>query len=334
MSEGIPASELSHGAGVGSPLKQARVAQGLTLEALAAMTKVAPAKLAALETGRYQDLPDAAFARALAMTVCRVLKIEAAPVLAGLPAAQPISLASKDERAVPFDASRTKLRLNMDLSPSRVKWPAVLSPQWLVPLAVLVAAAGVYLWPQNLQWPAWWPSSSQEAAREASESSGALSSGTPDMVLPEPAVAPGESSSAAESAPMAEAGPVSVVGVPAMAASLALDGQPGAAPAGTAPAPAVPAAVPPAGVQPGSPSAAANPLVMVVSDPSWIEVRDGAGKRLLSRHAAPGETIGLAGIPPYAVRIGNADGVHVTYLGHEVELAAFTRNNVAKLELK
>ncbi|RZL11179.1 MAG: helix-turn-helix domain-containing protein [Rubrivivax sp.] len=330
MSDGTHASELSHGAGVGTPLKQARLAQGLTLEALAAMTKVAPAKLAALETGRYQDLPDAAFARALAMTVCRVLKIEAAPVLAGLPAAQPISLASKEDRAVPFDASRTKLRLNMDLSPSRVKWPALLSPQWLVPLAVLVAAAGVYLWPQNLQWPAWWPSSSQEAAREASENDESLSPEPADTGLPEPAVAPGESASASEPLPAAETAPVSVVGVPALVASRVLDGPPEAASA-----PAMPAAVLPAGVRPASSAAAAaTPLVMVVSDPSWIEVRDGGGKRLLSRHATPGETIALAGTPPYAVRIGNADGVHVTYLGHEVELAAFTRNNVAKLELK
>ena len=330
MSEGTQASDLSQGAGVGSPLKQARLAQGLTLEGLAAMTKVAPAKLGALEMGRYQDLPDAAFARALAMTVCRVLKIDAAPVLASLPAAQPISLASKDDRAVPFDASRTKLRLNMDMSPTRVKWPTLLSPQWLAPMVVLVAAAGVYLWPEEVQWPVWWPSSAQEAAREPSESNGEDQViETAPAALPEVAAAPAEPSAASSPVVIPGAEPVSVIGAPAMVPPLALDGQPGGMPLGTSPA-ALPVAA-----QPASPSSVAgSPLVMVVSDPSWIEVRDGAGKRLLSRHVASGETVGLMGAPPFAVRIGNAGGVQVSYLGHEVELAAFTRNNVAKLELK
>ncbi len=325
MSEGTQASDLSQGAGVGSPLKQARLAQGLTLEGLAAMTKVTPAKLGALEMGRYQDLPDAAFARALAMTVCRVLKIDAAPVLASLPAAQPISLASKDDRAVPFDASRTKLRLNMDMSPTRAKWPTLLSLQWLAPMVVLVAAAAVYLWPEEVQWPAWWPSSTQEAARKASESGGEAQVSEPapaPAALPEATAVPAESSAASSPVFIPGMEPVSVIGAPAVVPPLVLDGQPGAAPLGMSPA------APPVVAQPTS------PLVMVVSDSSWIEVRDGAGKRLLSRHVASGEAVGLTGAPPFAVRIGNAGGVQVSYLGHEVELAAFTRNNVAKLELK
>lgn len=70
----------------GALLRAARERQGLELAALAAATKVRPDKLAALEGDRYEQLPDVAFTRALARTLCRALKIDEGPVLAGLPA--------------------------------------------------------------------------------------------------------------------------------------------------------------------------------------------------------------------------------------------------------
>ena len=67
-------------AAAGALLRAARLAQGLHIAALAASIKVSPAKLEALEAGRSHELPDHTFARALALTVCRVLKIDATPV--------------------------------------------------------------------------------------------------------------------------------------------------------------------------------------------------------------------------------------------------------------
>jgi cytoskeleton protein RodZ len=69
----------------GALLRQARKAQGLHLAAIAASIKVTPQKLEALENDRIDQLPDAAFARALAQAVCRVLKIDPQPVLERLP---------------------------------------------------------------------------------------------------------------------------------------------------------------------------------------------------------------------------------------------------------
>lgn len=69
----------------GGLLRQARVAKGLHIAALATSIKVAPRKLELLESDRFDELPGAAFTRALAQTVCRSLKIDAAPVLALLP---------------------------------------------------------------------------------------------------------------------------------------------------------------------------------------------------------------------------------------------------------
>ncbi len=69
----------------GGLLKQAREAAGLHIAALAAALKVPVKKLEALESDRFDLLPDAVFVRALAASVCRTLKIDAAPVLQRLP---------------------------------------------------------------------------------------------------------------------------------------------------------------------------------------------------------------------------------------------------------
>lgn len=80
----------------GALLRAARQQQGLHIAALAASIKVTPTKLEALEAGRIHELPDTTFTRALALTVCRVLKTDAAPVLVLLPGAPPGSLARVD----------------------------------------------------------------------------------------------------------------------------------------------------------------------------------------------------------------------------------------------
>ena len=76
----------------GALLRQARQARGLHIAALAASIKVTPHKLELLETDRFDELPGATFTRALAQTVCRSLKIDAAPVMALLPQAPGLGL--------------------------------------------------------------------------------------------------------------------------------------------------------------------------------------------------------------------------------------------------
>lgn len=73
------------GATAGMLLRQAREAAGLHIGALSVALKVPVRKLEALEADQLDQLPDAVFARALASSVCRNLKIDPAPVLARLP---------------------------------------------------------------------------------------------------------------------------------------------------------------------------------------------------------------------------------------------------------
>ncbi len=66
-------------------LRAARESAGLHIAALAAALKVPVRKLEALEAGRYNELPDLTFARALASSACRHLKVDPAPILEQIP---------------------------------------------------------------------------------------------------------------------------------------------------------------------------------------------------------------------------------------------------------
>ena len=122
-----------------------------------------------------------------------------------------------------------------------------------------------------------------------------------------------------------------------------------AAPASAAVASAVPAAdaasaavevapaFPPETVPPASAAASADltgTLQLRVSGESWVEVLDSSGAALLQRMLQPGEVVGLDGTPPFKVKIGNAKVTQLSFRGQPVELAASTRDNVARLELK
>lgn len=79
------ANEIVKPVTAGRLLKAAREAQGLPVAALAGTLKVPVPKLEALEADRHEVLGDLVFTRALAASVCRVLKMDPAPVLAALP---------------------------------------------------------------------------------------------------------------------------------------------------------------------------------------------------------------------------------------------------------
>ena len=69
----------------GAMLKKAREASGLHIAAMAVSLKVPVKKLEALESDRFDLLPDTVFVRALASSVCRNLKIDPNPILVRLP---------------------------------------------------------------------------------------------------------------------------------------------------------------------------------------------------------------------------------------------------------
>jgi cytoskeleton protein RodZ len=126
-------------------LRAARRAQGMHIAMLAASIKVTQRKLESLEADRYDELPDTAFTRALAKTVCRNLKIDEAPVLALLPRLGDQGLDGMNQGLNTAFRERPDLLQSTDLG--MLTRPAV----WL-PLLLVLAAVAVYLMP-----PSWVP---------------------------------------------------------------------------------------------------------------------------------------------------------------------------------
>ena len=286
----------------GALLKRARQAQGLHIAALSASIKVAQRKLESLEADRFDELPDATFTRALAQTVCRSLKIDSAPVLALLPPAAGNRLGDKGDINAPF---RERPGRGEPQDWSRL----AASPAVWGPALLLLGAVVVYFLPADLL---------TRVQRIGSDA----------VALPAPAasaVSAAPASSAVESAP-------ATAPLAAASASVASDvGTAASAPLASAPATA------PADASvalPSTPAATTGPLELRATAESWIEVQDATAKLLISRKVLAGETVQLDGAMPLKVKIGNAAGTNLVFRGQPVSLAPYTRDNVARLELK
>ncbi len=296
-------------ASAGRLLREAREKQGLHIAALAAAIKVAPKKLELLESDRFAELPDATFTRALAQTVCRALKTDPAPVMQLLPPPPGHRLEHVGE------GLNTPFRERPGALVQRDWLQTATSPVfWIVGL-ILVATATIYFLPSSLGALG----TVRQRSASASAPHAAVEPGVPPDVGNGGASAPAETIGFA--APVAQ--PASVVAAPALALPVAASGS-----AGGANPTASLAAEPASGALP------AAMLQLRVSAASWVEVTDAQGKALVARLLHPGEVVGVDGTPPLKLRIGNAAGTQVIFRGQPTELQAFTRDNVARLELK
>ncbi|MDQ0591437.1 helix-turn-helix domain-containing protein [Variovorax paradoxus] len=293
----------------GDMLREAREAHGLHIEMVAAALKVPPQKLIALEADDIASLPDPVFARALASSVCRALRIDPAPVLAKLPGAQRAALAVADRTLKGNIVSGTP-RWNGGRS------SALPSRALLTVVVLLLVGAAVLFWLPQSVFDQVGASVSRWTSRGDSDTSAPAET-------PVAASAPGGSSVVVENAPVS---PVA----PPISAAPAAPGAPGAAlPAGSAAA--VAAASPPAAA---AAPASSQQLVFVAREECWITVTEAGGKQLLRRSVKAGETVALSGALPLSVVVGRASAVDVQVRGKPYDLKPATRGGgVARFEV-
>lgn len=285
------------GPSAGATLRAAREQRGIHIAAMAAAIKVPQRKLEALEGDRYDELPDLTFTRALAQSVCRHLKIDVQPVLDRLP----------QSGAASPRLEQVGIGLNAPFRerPGREEpadWTWFRKPVVWGTVLVLAAAAVLGFMPDSWIGKALRASGPAAPATSASSVIDLSAVSAPPVAASAPLPA---SSGAAEAAPAAS--PVAS----AASASLAPGGQPVAV---------APAALP-------------TLSVAATSAESWIEVQDARGETLLSRSLAPGESVAVDGAAPLRVTVGNAASTRLQFRGKPVELAAHTRDNVARMQL-
>ena len=290
--------ESQAGASAGALLRQARQSAGMDIAVLAGALKVPVSKLQALENDDFTVLPDAVFARALASSVCRTLKVDPAPVLGQLPQGQAPRLVGDK------DGLNAKFKDPQDKTPS-LRLPAASRGVSLTVVVLLAAAAAVYFLPSGMlefdlaRAPAPAPA---QAVVEASQENGSVSEAVPGAESAVPAPPPASDVPAA--APTAA---VPAAAVPMVAASVA-------SAAGTVVASAL--------------------LEFRATAESWVQVRDAAGAVVFERTLKAGESAQAPGKPPLSVVVGKVNATEVMVRGAPFDLSTVARENVARFEVK
>lgn len=290
--------ESQAGASAGALLRQARQSAGMDIAVLASALKVPVSKLQALENDDFAVLPDAVFARALASSVCRTLKVDPAPVLGQLPQGQAPRLVGDK------DGLNAKFKDPQDKAPP-LRLPAASRGVSLTVLVLLAAAAAVYFLPSGML--------EFDLARAPAPA--------PAHAVIEPSlenVAVSEATLDAESA----------VPVQPPASDL-----PSAAPTAALPAAAVPMVA--ASVASAASTAVASALLEFrATAESWVQVRDAAGAVVFERTLKAGESAQAPGKPPLSVVVGKVNATEVMVRGAPFDLSAVARENVARFEVK
>lgn len=297
-------------ASAGTLLAQAREASGLSIDDVATQLKLAPRQVVAIERDDFASLPGRTFVRGFVRNYARLLKLDVDAVLAALPGD---GAAPAQDR--PLAASSSRSIGEMPREPAARPGVA----RWAIPL-VLVAIVGVAAF--------------YEFARPPAPAKPALPPPV-ESQPPAPASAPAESSATPrpETAATLRA-PDAAGGAAAPSSSTELPNPLASAapPAGAGPAaPAPPASPPPTAV--AAPGAPRNQLGLVFRGTSWLEVRDRSGNVVLSMTGAGGTTRDLPVSPPGEVVIGNAAAVDATWHGKPLDLAPYTKQNVARVRL-
>ncbi len=294
--------------GPGARLRAAREAAGLSLDQVAQQLKLAQRQVKALEDEDFSALPGRTFSRGFVRNYARLLNLDPEDLLLHLPdVAHAPALGSPALHST--GAMIAELPSTMTAKPNIARW--------LIPLALVacIIAAAAYEWYRGGL------SSLGEAPRSSA-----------------PAVQPRTSSSAVTSLP----NPLASEGRPATSAAPVGTDDKAPAPSSASVSSPVAASTPtttqvsmaPPAATPAAPMATDAPLVLAYAGPSWTEIRDRSGQLLVSRLVVAHSVEPIRGEPPFEVVLGNAPMVTLSYRGKPIDLAQYTRRNVARLTLQ
>lgn len=279
-------------------LKEVREASGLHIAALAAALKVPVKKLEALEAGRYSELPDMTFARALASSACRQLKVDPTPILRQIPVGSSPKLGDRGPSLnAPYNAGYDGGSANP------LSWLS--RPALLAAIALLLGALVIVFLPKAEAPPVASAAVESPAPAPAAEATAAQD----PSVVP----APGGESMSSPSAPLVDPVVTAPSAAPAPQQTL------------SAPLPAVAAVEAPV---------SSSLLSIVATGESWVEVVNGTGNVVTQRLLQAGDVIDFSAAPPYTVVLGKADAAQVSVRGKPFDVAPFVRSNVARFEVK
>ena len=312
--------------GAGALIKQAREASGLHIAALAVLLKVPVKKLEALESDRFDLLPDIVFARALAFSVCRSLKIDPLTILSSLPETHLPKLTFQGlEINEPFRSPGDR--------PGPSIWAHVSRRGILAGVLLLVGSLVLIFLPTIKSGIGYISREVRSANFKGIDPEKAMAvspvADVPLVVLDTPVasvVVPGLASQTTTTS-------AGVVQTPLVAKSLltvAASGQlltPELRGLTAVESPTTFA------VAVNSPSTA-EVVVFTAKNESWVEAIDAKGLVVLRRNLVAGEIVGASGVLPLKVIVGRANATQVEIRGKMFDALAIAKDNVARFEVK
>jgi cytoskeleton protein RodZ len=336
-------------------LQEARLAQGMDIEPLAAILKIPARKIEALEAGALSGVGDLTFSRALAGSICRQLRIDAKPILAAWPTRDTLA------REVPLNLPNDGAASAATALPPEATTGSGGRVVWAV-LVLILVGIGVWLAVTELQRGSERREKAVGAAERLAPETGpgianqlvispvegsSSESGADDVKAAKPVLAAPVKVAPVKVAPVAAA--ATATSPPATSASAtSLDAPANVATPPLTPPPPVPTEVVPVAPTPtvgtvpvqkrnqplSSADIGQHALVLSAVTESWVEVIGRSGTRVFTRLMSPGDYVVLGDEDlPYNVLVGNAVGVRVFSRGEPVDVQATARLNVSRFDV-
>lgn len=310
----------------GESLRKAREDRGWTVSEVAAQLNLTPQRLTQIEQGAFDQLPGHTFARGYVRAYGKLLEIDQS------------RLVLEFDQFTGSDAAGSSVH-----SLGHIEEPVSYSQRILrtvsFVLLLALAALGFYWWQEQAQSK---PDDLAVVGIEQIEVEGA--DGTTQIhQFDEPedqavlaAQADGEVSLPLLAAPGEEQPAAVVPAEPGTSESpLPAATTPAAAPAESTATQEEPAVSAPQQTSAATPPVAAGEALVSVTYVAdcWTQLTDATGKVLFSALKRKGETLELAGKPPFELRLGFARGAQVSYNGQAVDVAPFVSGETARLKL-
>lgn len=322
MSENLSPQSLTEVSAVDVPLPGAvlraqRERRGLTMEAIAQVTRFSVRQVDALERDDYDSLPGMTTVRGFVRSYAKYLQIDATPYLVSLDSAAPLTMPEVNPPG------------NMGTALQGASAPRRMTTYLMaVGIAALVALVVYGFVAEQGHQPALVAS-----LKAAVPALNAPKNDPLFQVLPSnaPAVSAEPAANASVSVENSKLAPIAGSGVvaemPATGAALPI--LPGVS-ENTTSAAASHTAAAAATIIPPSASA----LRVVFDGLSWIEVRDATRKIVLNGEFSAGMTHKVEGKPPFQVWVGKASVVRIFFGERSIDLQPFTRADVARLTVE
>lgn len=294
---------------IGPALVAARENLALGAEDIANRLRLSLRQVQALENDDFAVLPEAVITRGFIRNYARLVNIDAAPLLRVYSQYVPV----QDSQAISIPSANIVISGEAGMSWRPYVWFGVL-------LVVLLAGWVLYVDFFQKHDPSAGLPEAPVAGLLGNEGEAASERVVENPVSPDP-VPPTSSEAPALPAQPAAPVPTQEIQPPAEASVPPVQ-----------PAPA-PQAAPGDNTQ-SQPAAGDARLKFSVDEATWISIADGSGKQIVNKTLAANSEEVIAGRPPFRIVIGNTAGTKLEYNNQPVDLAPYTKVNVARLTLE